>query len=158
MSTKLVTRCPIKRSPLAPRTPRERLDIGEGPLSSRSRVTNGSELLPGLDGRSLWARRFRDLVCLHVSDLGGETSVSQSQLSLVRRAAALTVELERLETQFATEDDAKTVDMERHQRATNTLRRVLTTLGIERRLRTIDGKAVTDATAEIVHALRERRG
>jgi hypothetical protein len=40
--------------------------------TARSRVTNGRELLPGVDGRSLWVRRFRDVLALHVSDLGGE--------------------------------------------------------------------------------------
>jgi hypothetical protein len=40
--------------------------------TARSRLTNGKELLPGVDGRSLWARRFRDVLALHLSDLGGE--------------------------------------------------------------------------------------
>ena len=74
---------------------------------NRSRVTNGTELLPGLDGRSLLARRFRDLIAQHTMDLGGESNVSQAQLSLIRRAAALTVELERWETRFADDDGAK---------------------------------------------------
>jgi hypothetical protein len=34
-------------------------------------VTNGSKLLPGVDGRSWYAHRARDLVALFVSDLGG---------------------------------------------------------------------------------------
>jgi hypothetical protein len=33
-----------------------------GSSKSRSRVTNGSKMLPGVDGRSAAARRFRDLV------------------------------------------------------------------------------------------------
>ena len=38
--------------------------------SHRSRVTNGSVLLQNVDGRSGWARRMRDLMALHLSDLG----------------------------------------------------------------------------------------
>jgi hypothetical protein len=34
----------------------------------RSRITNGSALLPGIDGRSAWVRRAKDLLALHISD------------------------------------------------------------------------------------------
>ena len=67
------------------------------PLFGKSRITNGKELLPSVDGRSIWARRFRDLISLHASDLGGTDCLSQAELSLIRRAAALTVELEHME-------------------------------------------------------------
>jgi hypothetical protein len=40
--------------------------------TARTRITNGKELLPGIDGRSLWTRRFRDVLALHLSDLGGQ--------------------------------------------------------------------------------------
>jgi hypothetical protein len=43
-----------------------------GAQVTRTRITNGKELLPGIDGRSLWARRFRDVLALHLSDLGGQ--------------------------------------------------------------------------------------
>jgi len=112
---------------------------------NRSAVTNGSELLPGLDGRSLWARRFRDLIAQHTADLGGEANVSQAQLSLIRRAAALTVELERWETRFADDDGAKAQALDQYQRCLNSLRRVLETLGLDRK---------PDITAEIIAKIR----
>lgn len=118
-----------------------------GTLYNRSRITNGRDLLPGIDGRGLWARRYRDLIDLHLSDIGGEDFASQAQVSLVRRAAALTVELERLEAKFATNDHAEP-NVERHQRATNTLRRTLQALGLERRQR--------DVTPTIDQIARER--
>ena len=34
----------------------------------RSRVTNGSALLPGVDGRSAWVRRCKDIIEAHLSD------------------------------------------------------------------------------------------
>jgi hypothetical protein len=39
--------------------------------SGSSWGTNGSTLLPGVDGRSSWARRARDIIAAHISDLGG---------------------------------------------------------------------------------------
>ena len=102
--------------------------------SNRSAVTNGSQLFAEkLDQRSAWARRFRDLIQLHLSDLGGFEDCSESQVSLVRRAATLEIELERLEYEFARPD--RTVGnraLDRYSMLTNTLRRLLTTLGLER--------------------------
>ena len=52
----------------------------------RSAVTNGA-VLPGM-GRSAW-RRLRDLVALHITDLGGNTNVSEAERAIVRRAAVI---------------------------------------------------------------------
>jgi len=67
----------------------------------RSRITNGTSLLADVDGRSAWARRCRDLIALHTDDLGGADAVSTAEASIVRRAAVLTMELERMEQAFA---------------------------------------------------------
>src|SRR5262249_23239828 len=48
------------------------------------------------DPNSAWSRRYRDLVVRHISDLGGRDMLSEAQLSLVRRAAALACELEQM--------------------------------------------------------------
>ena len=102
--------------------------------SNRSAVTNGAQLFAEkIDHRSVWARRFRDLIQLHLSDLGGPEDCSEAQVSLVRRAATLEIELERLEYEFARPDrtaGAKAID--RYSMLSNTLRRLLTTLGLER--------------------------
>ena len=66
----------------------------------RSRVSNGTAILPGVDGRSTWVRRLRDLIALHLSDLGGEDATSEAERSIVRRIATLTVELERMESRL----------------------------------------------------------
>lgn len=104
---------------------------------NRSRVTNGSEVLPGVDGRSAWVRRLRDLINLHVSDLGGDANVSEAERSLVRRAATLTVELERMEAGFATAGEARASDLDLYQRTAGNLRRILESLGLERRQRDV---------------------
>jgi hypothetical protein len=66
--------------------------------AQRSRVTNGSALFVEKgDDRSAWARRYRDLIFAHTSDLGGAAAVSEAQSALIRRAATLQIELELLE-------------------------------------------------------------
>ena len=113
----------------------------------RSRVSNGSEILAGVDGRSVWARRFRDLLAAHVEDLGGPDMVSEAERSLLRRASALEVELERLEARFAAAGDGgpDVADLDLYQRTTNTLRRLLDTVGLERRSRDVTPDALSYA-------------
>jgi hypothetical protein len=67
----------------------------------KSRVTNGSKLLPLADGRSVSARRFRDLVDDISRDLGGQDHLSEGQRQLIRRAAMLSAESERMEAMSA---------------------------------------------------------
>ena len=102
--------------------------------SNRSAVTNGSQLFAEkLDHRSTWARRFRDLIQLQLLDLGGPEGCSESQVSLVRRAATLEIELEKFEFEFARPDrTAGNRALDRYSMLTNTLRRLLVTLGLER--------------------------
>src|SRR5688500_10069298 len=106
-------------------------------LHGRSRITNGSSLLPEIDGRSLWARRLRDLITLHLSDLGGEDAVSEPERSIVRRASALTVELEHLEAKFLISGSATPRQLELYGRTANTLRRLLESVGMQRRAKDI---------------------
>src|SRR5258707_5564524 len=70
------------------------------PSRARSAVTNHKDLLPGLDGRSATARRFRDLVNAFVADMGGLDHCSEVRLGLVRRLAATTVQAEMLEARM----------------------------------------------------------
>lgn len=116
---------------------RKRSDLSQTRL--RSAITNGSTLLSDLDHRGAWARRLRDLIGLHLSDLGGEDAVSESEKVLVRRAAMLTLQLELMEQRFSQNEggEARAHEIESYQRATNTLRRLLETLGLERRLKDV---------------------
>jgi hypothetical protein len=102
----------------------------------QSRVTKGKELLPGVDGRTRWARRLHDLCANHVMDLGGPNHVTQSQFALIRSAATQTIILEKWELRFAQEDAAGgTIDLGNilaYQTVVNSLRRVLETLGLNR--------------------------
>jgi hypothetical protein len=111
---------------------------GQLPAAQRSAVTNGRRLFAeGGNMRSPWVRRFRDVQHLHLSDLGGPAAVSEAENSLLRRVAVLTVELERLEAKFSATLDSDAADLDLYQRMTNTLRRLLETLGIKRRPRDV---------------------
>ena len=49
----------------------------------RSKVTNGAELLPEVDGRSVIARRYRDITRAILADQGGEDRCSESRKQLI---------------------------------------------------------------------------
>ena len=111
---------------------------------ARSAVTNGSSLLPNVDGRSLWVRRFRDLLALHLGDLGGADVASEAEKAIARRAACLIVELEQLEQKFATQGASEGGQLDQYQRVSNTLRRLLESLGLERRQRDVTPTPMVD--------------
>jgi hypothetical protein len=116
----------------------------------RSRVTNGTALLPGVDGRSPWVRRAKDIIAAHLSDCGGEDNTSAAERSIIRRASVLTVELERLEVKFATAGEASPTDLDLYQRTAGNLRRLLEAVGLQRRSRD-----VTPSLAEYLASLRQ---
>lgn len=62
----------------------------------RSRVGNGRLLLPMTDRRSASYRRLQDLVEDISRDLGGAEHLNESQRTLVKMAATLTAECERM--------------------------------------------------------------
>lgn len=103
----------------------------------RSRITNGSALLPGVDGRSAWIRRCKDVIAAHLSDLGGEDNTSAAERSIIRRASVMTVELERLEARFAVAGKASERDLDLYIRAAGNLRRLLEAIGLRRRPRDV---------------------
>src|SRR6516225_8698702 len=123
---------------------------GRPAAAQRSRITNGSALLPGVDGRSAWVRRAKDLIREHLADLGGFDNVSAAERSIIRRASVLTIELERLEVRFATAGEASATDLDLYQRTAGNLRRLLEAVGLQRRARD-----VTPSLAEYLASLRQ---
>jgi hypothetical protein len=83
---------------------------------------------------SVWSRRWSDLIRLFIDELGGDNVVSQAERSLVRRIATLQVRCERMEQQFADDEDegGTLAQLDCYQRLSNTLRRLLVTIGIKR--------------------------
>lgn len=105
--------------------------------SGKSRVTNGTAFLLGIDGRSPWVRRCKDVIALHTADLGGEENTSSGERSLIRRAAVITTELEQLKSRFALNGIADPSDLSLYFSGANNLRRLLETVGLKRRSRDV---------------------
>jgi len=107
----------------------------ESPVSSarkpeaRSRITNGKELLANIDGRSTEARRYRDLCFSYADDCGGASALTEVQRALVRQAAALTVQSEKLQAAMIR---GELVSDEQQTRVANALGRTLNRLGRKR--------------------------
>jgi hypothetical protein len=104
------------------------------PRTSRSRVGNGSSLwLEKVDGRSAEYRRFKDAFGDLILHLGGDQA-TEPQKYLARRAAALVVWCEKAETALARGEDMNIVT---YSTATNSLRRLLADLGLQRHARDV---------------------
>ena len=121
------------------------------PKLPRSRITSGRSLLDGADHRFRWMRRLADLIDLHLSDLGGPDTATEAEKAIIRRAATLIVELENLERKFALNGDgAGHKQLLLYQRCSNTLRRLLESVGLQRRAKEIVPtlKQYLESTAE----------
>jgi hypothetical protein len=101
----------------------------------RSRVGNGAKLLPLTDGRSVTARRFKDLVEDISADLGGKALLSEGQRQLIRRAAMLSAECERQEA-LAARGEAG-FDCDAYGVMCDRLGRLFGRLGLERKTRDV---------------------
>ena len=112
-------------------------------VQARSRVTNGNRLLPDVDGRTVWARRMRDLIHAHTADMSGEAEISEAERSLIRRAATIATELERLEAQFAAAGAADPETLDLYGRQAGTLKRILEGIGLKRRPRDVTPDLIT---------------
>jgi len=83
--------------------------------------------LPGVDGRTLPARRYRELVANMAADLGGDLTMAKQ--AIVCRAAALITWTEQTEAEYA--NNGK-MDISHYTTATNALRRLLADIGLDR--------------------------
>jgi hypothetical protein len=96
---------------------------------ARSRVSNGEDILPGVDGRSTIARRYRDISCAILADSAGAEQCSETRLQLIRRFAAAAVLAEQMEATLANGGE---IDIAEHCQLSSTMVRLATRLGIER--------------------------
>ena len=117
----------------------------------RSAVTSGRKQFVAGNPNSAWARRFHDLVVGHVQDMGGRDMLSEAQLALCKRAAGLECELEQMEGRMS---QGIEVDLDRYGRAASHLRRILESLGLERKPKDI-GPTLGDLLREDQRQQRE---
>ena len=59
-------------------SPADHPKVGHQKDPQKSRVTNGSALLPGVDGRSAWVRRCTDVIAAHLSDVPDASAAERS--------------------------------------------------------------------------------
>ncbi len=84
--------------------------------------------LDRVDGRSVEARRYREVYRHLVFAIDGDAELNEAQRQLIRRASTLIVESERMEATLAKGDQ---IDFETYCKLTNTLSRLFRSLGIE---------------------------
>lgn len=108
------------------------LNVAPVKRTNRSRITNGSDVLASVDGRSANVRRYRDILAQLISDMGGDPSEAQAQIG--RRAAALALWCEDKDAAAA---NGEPLDIASYTTASNALRRLLADLGLERRARNV---------------------
>jgi hypothetical protein len=117
-SAALAARKPAASAAPAPRKPQ-----------AASRVTNGADILPGVDGRSQIARRYRDITAALAADMGGAARMSEARGQLVRRFAAAAVMAEEMEARLA---NGEPIDIAQHALLASTLVRLASRIGIDR--------------------------
>jgi|SRR5262249_8412502 len=112
---------------------------------AKSKVSNGTRALPGVDGRTEMARRFRDIASQIVNDQGGLDVMSESRLQLIRRFAAAACIAEQMEARLANGGD---IDINEHALLCSSLVRLGQRIGIDRRAKNIT-PTVADYIASI---------
>jgi hypothetical protein len=106
-----------------------------------SRITNGTTLLPTVNGRTQWARLMRDAYHAVIQHCGGEDAISELERMTARRIGALEAELIYFEDKIAAiraaggEPEANTLDL--YSRVSNTHRRHCESIGWQRRPRDV---------------------
>lgn len=90
--------------------------------------------LADLDMRSRSSRLARGIIVGLINDLGGPSEVTVAQRQLIQRAAVLAAMLEHYETEWAAN---KTIPLADYMAVVNAQRRILLSLGLERRARNV---------------------
>ncbi len=117
--------------------------------TARARVTNHIGMLPDVDGNSAAARRFRDLVGDFIADLGGLEMCSTIKLGLIRRLAAVTVQVETLEAKVI---NGQPVEAATLCQLASTALRLSQRLGLERVAREVKTPRLADLLQPQRHA------
>jgi hypothetical protein len=98
--------------------------------TARSRVTNGHDVLPNVDGRGVIARRYFDISSAIIGDQGGLSRVAEARLQLCRRFAAAAVMAEQMEAALAR---GESIDISQHALLVSSLCRLSSRIGMNRR-------------------------
>jgi hypothetical protein len=113
--------------------PQDRPNVAQPKSPQASAIANG-RLFQGVDQRSGWVRRAKEVIASHLSD---KPDASAAEAAIIRRAAVLIVELERMERQFALAGEADPGTLAMYASTANHMRRLLESVGLERRPRNV---------------------
>jgi hypothetical protein len=119
------------------------------PSRQRTKVANGTSPLPGIDGRSLWARRYLEILRALISDAGGDDHITEATRLILKRSAVLAAELERREAAFARDGYATPEDLDLFAKTSAVLTRLLDKTGIRERVLKDVTPSIRDVLAEI---------
>ncbi len=139
-------------SPVDTRIKASRKRAANPKIYGKSKISNGHDLLPDVDGRTLVARRYRDIASAMVVDAGGIEQVSEARLQLIRRFSAAACLAEQMESQLV---NGESVDIAEHALLCSTMVRVARQIGVDRITRD-----VTPSLSDLLHedALRQQQG
>jgi hypothetical protein len=119
-------------------------------MKVRSAITNGRYLFADIDHRTKAMRRLRDLLHAYENDLGGRDILSEGQLALLRRGSCLQLQAELMEKSWASNGgEASVKQLETYQRCTNSMRRVIESLGLNRGRKPRDVNTLDNETMRI---------
>lgn len=83
-----------------------------------------------VDGRTAWSRRLNEVTAAFTAELGGDEKIGLAHRMLVRRAAALAVELERMESTLSRTKRSDHHALEAYRTSLEHLRRLLAAIGL----------------------------
>jgi hypothetical protein len=132
--SRVATEPPKQAKNAAPNSSADPRPVERSRSKQCSRVTNGTALLPDVDGRSVIARRLKDITSAILADQGGAEQCSESRLQLVRRFAAAAVVAEQMESRLA---NGEQIDIQEHALLCSTLTRLAQRIGIDRRAKDV---------------------
>ena len=143
---RLVSDVRPRRTRTAPRI--RRVGITAKPSTQATRTKNESAIIAGVRQTSVYVRRFKELLAGYLSDIPNATTAERS---ILRRAIILEIELEHLETKFASDGEASKTELDLYGRTAGNLRRLLESVGLERR-----AKPVKDIDTYLAEKAREK--
>ena len=92
-------------------------------------MSNSRDVSLNVDGRSVIARRYREIASAIMADQGGADRCSESRQQLIRRFAAAAVLAEQMEAQLAR---GEKIDIAKHALLCCTLVRLAHGIGLDR--------------------------
>jgi hypothetical protein len=125
---------------------RKNTRVSQKRLPARIIAPQGDGLLPGVDMRTVWAKRFKSTLAALLRDKGGEDQVTEAVRMLARRAAALEAECQLAEAKMAQSGGGDMVQIQRNYAAfTRAQMAALQAIGLGR-----SAKNITPGEAEVI--------